>query len=360
MFNPSRLTLARVRRGSTKKDLAEAIGVTLRCVTGYEAGSIEPSVSALESLSRVLRFPTTFFSAPSIEVPSAEGVSFRSMASMTASQRNAALGAAALAMELSAWISARFDTPAPDVPDLRGHTPEAAAESLRAAWGLGERPIKNLVHLLESRGVRVFSLAERNKQVDAFSFWRDETPCVFLNTMKSAEHGRFDAGHELGHLVLHRHGGPSGKGAEHEADQFASAFLMPRASVLAAATRVRTVEAMITLKAQWIVSVAALNYRLRALGLLSEWEYRLACIEIQRRGFRHTEPSPGKREASQVLQKVFNELQREGIARADIARTLHIEVDDLEELVFGLVMRRIPGGGPVRTPRSASAKLRKI
>jgi hypothetical protein len=46
--------------------------------------------------------------------------------------------------------------------------------------------------------------------------------------------GRFDAAHELGHLVMHGHERPlPGPEAEREANQFASAFLMPRADVVA-------------------------------------------------------------------------------------------------------------------------------
>lgn len=85
-------------------------------------------------------------------------------------------------------------------------------------------------------------------EVDAFSMWRQSTPFVFLNTKKSAEHSRFDAAHELGHLVLHRHGSPQGREAEREANAFASAFLMPRASVLAYAPRMATIDHLIKLK----------------------------------------------------------------------------------------------------------------
>src|SRR3546814_6566541 len=52
---------------------------------------------------------------------------------------------------------------------------------------------------------------EDTKNVDAFSCWRNGQPFVFLNTFKSAERSRFDAAHELAHLVLHRHGGPQGR-----------------------------------------------------------------------------------------------------------------------------------------------------
>ncbi|MEK2654790.1 ImmA/IrrE family metallo-endopeptidase [Pseudomonas aeruginosa] len=55
-------------------------------------------------------------------------------------------------------------------------------------------------------------MAEETSQVNAFSCWRrGVTPFVFLNTQKSAEASRFDAAHELGHLVLHRHGENKGK-----------------------------------------------------------------------------------------------------------------------------------------------------
>src|SRR3546814_2855920 len=84
-----------------------------------------------------------------------------------------------------------------------------------------------MINLREVKGVHVCPLAKDTKTVDAVSCWRNGQPFVFLNTFKSAERSRFDAAHELAHLVLHRHGGPQGREAETEANQFASAFLMP-------------------------------------------------------------------------------------------------------------------------------------
>lgn len=83
--------------------------------------------------------------------------------------------------------------------------------TIRNHWGIGERPIGNMVHLLEAKGVRVFSLTERSRRIDAYSLWLEGIPFVFLNTMKTAEHGRTDAAHELGHLLMHRHGAPRTK-----------------------------------------------------------------------------------------------------------------------------------------------------
>ena len=159
------------------------------------------------------------------------------------------------------------------------------------------------MHLLEAKGARIFSLAENTRAVDAYSFWKGNTTFAFLNTLKSAEHGRFDAAHELGHLVLHRHGGagaddtPTGRAVEQEADRFASAFLMPPGSVRALAPRFARLDHLIQLKKQWTVSVAALVRRLKDLGLLTEWHYRTLCVELSSKGYR-TEPPAKRRKCS--------------------------------------------------------------
>jgi Zn-dependent peptidase ImmA (M78 family) len=345
----------------TKTRLAAEAKLTVRSISAYEAGDIVPSDATVADLALILRFPAAFFLAASLETPSSESASFRALSSMTAGQRDSALGAGALAIELSEWIDGRFNLPVPKLPDLRGHSPEAAAEALRAAWGLGERPIKNVVHLLEAQGVRVFSLVEECKEVDAFSLWRKGTPYVFLNTMKSAERSRFDASHELGHLVLHRHGAPQGREAEQEADAFASAFLMPRGSVLAAALRLPSLELLVKLKRNWNVSVAALAHRLHALNLLSDWHYRTICIEIAQRGYKRAEPNSIPRETSQLLQKVFQALRDEGLTKPAIAKQLHLDATELDSLVFGLVMTQVPGGGGGSVPpRGGRGHLRLV
>jgi Zn-dependent peptidase ImmA (M78 family)/DNA-binding XRE family transcriptional regulator len=343
MFTPSRLRLARTRRGLNKIRLAELVGVTSRAITAFEAGEYGPDDATLGKLSQVLHFPAAFFSGSEIHEPSKDAASFRSMTKMSAAHRDSALSAGGLAFLLSDWLDKRFELPEAQVPVLNDEEPATAAQSLRKLWGLGEKPVKNMIHLLEAKGVRIFSLAEDNREVDAFSMWREDTPFVFLNTYKSSEHSRFDAAHELGHLVLHRHGGPHGREAEHQANQFASAFLMPRSSVIAYAPRVAQVNGLVELKKQWIVSVAALAYRLKTLGLVNEWHYRTLAIEISTRGWRTNEPEPAARETSMILPKILESLREEGITKHDIAREIAIEPAELEKLVFGLVLFSIEG-----------------
>jgi len=353
LFNPSRLTLARKRRGLTMTKLAVAVGVDPRSISGYEKGEFGPDDDRLSRLAKVLRFPAQFFFGDDLDEPTPDIASFRALSKMTAGQRDSALGAGAIALMLNDWIEARFELPTPDLPDLsREGSPEAAAESLRRQWGIGELPIKNVIHLLESKGVRVFSLSLDAAEVDAFSMWRQRTPFVFLNTKKSAEHSRFDGAHELGHLVLHRHGSPQGREAEQEANAFASAFLMPRASILANAPRLASVDHLARLKKQWIVSVAALAYRLHMVGVLSDWHYQSIYVELSSRGYRKKEPNEAPRESSQLLPKVFAALRDESVTKTDIAEELHVAPEELEQLVFGLTLTGLSGGagGGARKP----------
>jgi hypothetical protein len=123
---------------------------------------------------------------------------------MSAKERDAAISAGCLGLQLSGWVEERFRLPKPNLIDLSYETdPEVAASSLRQYWALGERPIGNVLALLETQGVRVFSLSENTASVNAFSFWRDEKPFIFLNNFKTAESSIYDSVHELGHLVMH-------------------------------------------------------------------------------------------------------------------------------------------------------------
>ncbi|MEI9990294.1 MAG: XRE family transcriptional regulator [Rhizomicrobium sp.] len=335
MFTASRLSLARKRRGLTKKGLAEAIGVTPHTVLRYESGEMEPSGDVLQKIACALDFDVEFFSGDDVDEIHEEAASFRSMAAMTARQRDAALAAGSLAFIFSDWIEREFDLPAPQLELFPEEQPEIAARSLRQFWGLGERPIKNMVHLLEAKGVRVFALTENTRTVDAFSLWRGEQPFVFLNTLKSAERSRFDAAHELAHLVLHHHGGPQGRLAEEQADRFASSFLMPSADVKAVAPRVHTINQVIQLKTRWGVSALAMTYRLHKLGSITDWQYRTFCIRLSELG-RDKEPNGMMREQSAIWQKVLTTLWAERKTKSHIADDLHMPVHEIENLLFGL------------------------
>jgi Zn-dependent peptidase ImmA (M78 family)/DNA-binding XRE family transcriptional regulator len=338
MFNPQRLSLARRRRRLSSKGFAELIGMSPVTVTRLEKANNEPEPETVDLIAKKLGFPREFFFGDDIDDLDKDSASFRSLTSMTARERDAALASGSLAYLLSDYVASKFNLPEPKLIDLsQERDPAAAARTLRQVWALGEQPISSMIKLLESKGVRVFSLAENTKNVDAFSCWRSNFPYVFLNTFKSAERSRLDAAHELAHLILHKHGGPrQGRDAEMEANSFASSFLMPRADVRSRLPFVGRLDELIVAKKRWGVSTAALAYRLHKLGTLSDWQYRMFCIQINQRGFRTEEPNSLPREESVVWKKVFTELWSERISKNQVAADLHLPPDELENLVFGL------------------------
>ena len=349
-FNPSRLTLVRERKGLSKSELAKLIDVDLRTIVAYESGEFPPSPETLHRLEKALGFPVDFFHGEDLEKPHPDAASFRSFSKLKSTRRDMALAQGAIALHLNHWLESKFELPDADLPDLsRERSPEQAAMAIRQIWGIGELPIRNMVHLLEAKGIRVFSLAIDTREVDAFSMWRENMPFVFLNNNKSSERSRYDAAHELGHLLLHRHSSPQGREAEKDADIFAGAFLMPKASIISHSRRFLTVNDLVSLKRIWNVSVAALNYRLHEVGMLSDWEYRTLSIQIAKRGYRTYEPDQSPRETSQMLTVMFNSLYEEGMSRWQIARSLRLPQSELEQLMFGLTMTRIEGSGRTTT-----------
>ncbi|MFN7962703.1 MAG: XRE family transcriptional regulator [Thermoanaerobaculia bacterium] len=362
MLNPTRLSLARRRRGLTKKRLAEAVGLSVRSLTAYEAGDQVPSEATLGVIARALMFPVGFFVGEDLEEISDASASFRALSRMTASQRDSALAAGTLARRFGRWIEERYELPEPSVPNLdEFNEPEVVAQHVRLAWGLGERPISNMVHLMELHGVCVFSLVEECREVDAFSLWDGARPYVFLNTQKSAERSRFDAAHELGHLVMHQHGSPTGREAEEQANAFAGAFLMPRAAVIARAPNNPSLRSILEGREIWSVSAVAYAHRLHKVGILSDWYYHEMARKLSAMGMRSEEKGSSLgRESSQSLRRIFDDLRSSGVTRAEVARQLDLYPEELDRLVFGLLMTGIPGDSEGGTPAPTRNHLRLV
>lgn len=338
-FSRHRLALARKRLGWTSAALARESGLSTRSLSNYENGHATPTDEALDALSDVLRVTREFFFLPDPEEVPVQAVSFRALSKMTAKQRDSALAVGAQIVDFDSWLSARFRFPEPNVPTLPGYVPEVAAATVRAKWGLGERSIQNMVHLLEANGVRVYSLPSHLSDLDAFSFYREDDPFVLMSTRKSAERSRFDAAHELGHLVLHcEHESPRGTEAEQEANQFAASLLMPRASVQAAGLVNATVPIILHAKLNWGVAAMALTHRLKELDMLTEWGYRDLCVQLSRQGFRRSEPGGIPREQSERLRQALVLLRQERTSTSALASQLGIRSSEFRSWLNGITL----------------------
>jgi Zn-dependent peptidase ImmA (M78 family)/DNA-binding XRE family transcriptional regulator len=336
----SRLRLAREIAGLSKKALAEKLGLAPSTITAYEDGSISPGDN-LPEIANALGMPglEAFFLEDELpEIP--EGaVSFRSRRSMLKRTRQKSLALSQLAsFKLAPFLEDRFVLPDVNIPDDLPSDPESAAVALRSYWELGKGPIANVVHLLEAQGVLVFFLNEACKSVDAFNYTIGHRPFVFLNTSKpSGERGRFDAAHELGHLVLHRdvdHSKMDSKPIEDEANDFASAFLLPAEQFRQECPRSHNLEAFLRIKPRWGVSVQAMVRRGRDLGLLTQWHYESMFRLMAARGWRSgAESGQLPREDSAIHFQALNQLFDAGLGVDDICRLVGISKAHIQELM---------------------------
>jgi hypothetical protein len=91
---------------------------------------------------------------------SRETASFRSVSNRTARQSDKALGSAAVAVVLNQAIERLYALPEVALPALPKDTsPERAASLVRMKWHLDDTPLKSMLQLLESKGVRIFLVA---------------------------------------------------------------------------------------------------------------------------------------------------------------------------------------------------------
>jgi len=350
----------------SKRGVAEVLGVTPNTVHRWESGEIAPGPENVSKLAVALQFPERFFDGPDIDRPRRENASFRGLASKTDRIMEAALASGAMAYLFDDWVSSKAIMPELELPEFpEGMDPQVAARLVRQQWRLGDKPIASMVHLLEAKGIRVFSLAENTADVDAFSVWRNDTPYVFLNRFKSAERSRFDSAHELAHLCLHKHGGSAAilknSPVEKEANAFAGAFLMPETDMRSIINSpIYGVDDLVAFKKRWRVAAVALAYRAREIGLISEARSNSLYVELSRRGWLKSEPQGIPREQSYVWQEVMDGLRRAGWTKADISHETGVPITDLEALLFGLAnMLTIDGNGARTPPRPVRFSLVK-
>ncbi|HEX8212554.1 MAG TPA: XRE family transcriptional regulator [Longimicrobium sp.] len=344
-FRPERLVLAREARGLQKKELADRVDLTPSAISQIELGKIRPTSETLLRLALTLRVRPEFFSAAPPALIAAENCHFRRLRSATQTEQRRVRASGALILEVVEQLEQLAELPAEAITALAAHVEsrddvEALAERVREEWGLGQGPISNMVALLERRGVLPVEIEGHSERLDAFSVWAERRPMVFLATEKgSASRRRFDAAHELGHLLMHVDVSAGDGALENQADAFASALLLPRTSFAAECPRRLSWPQLLELKRRWKVSLAAMVRRAYDLGIYSEATYRRGYMQLNKRGWRENEPEEPPMERPQVLREVVQLLEGAGYPRARIAESVHLHTPDLERLLLLPVSR---------------------
>jgi Zn-dependent peptidase ImmA (M78 family)/transcriptional regulator with XRE-family HTH domain len=328
-FDPDRLRIAREASGLLQRELAEQIKVTAAAVSQYEHGRARPSPHTLQQIAERLGYPVDFFAGDRpVDEAEAEAGFFRKLARAPTRSRQRAKVLPLLLRDLVNTIERHARLPTVTIPrfDTRATTTreevERIAGHIRSEWEVPPGPAPHIVRLLESHGIVLIRPEAGSDTLDAFSRWFLDHPVVVLYSDKGdASRARFDATHELGHLVMHRDAPQDLHWVEKQANWFAAAFLMPAADIFPEFPNALSWPDYIRLKLRWGVSLAALVRRAHTLGQLSYADYQKAMKGLSARGWRKNEPNPiGKPEAPLLLERATALLQAEGITIEALAR----------------------------------------
>lgn len=326
-----------------KKDLAERIGVSAAAVSQYEKGSTLPTTKVVSALALALGCPTAFFAVDRTlgEAP-ATRAHFRSLRSTTQQERDRAFSHALLTWDLVRTLQRHVRLPALNIPDdltiREGDSSsdvEWAAGRARSFFGLGQGPVPNVVRLLEAHGVVCTRLPAQTRRVFAFSCAFPGRPVVILSTERAHRAaGRFDAAHEMGHLLIHHDEEPGSHPIEQQAHLFATEFLAPRDQIADLLPSNANWRRLTELKQTWGLSIQALLYRSRAIGVMTEHTYRRAVTELNARGWRRTEPGDnGDSEQPVLLRRAIDVIEKKGISFDDLAIEARMTSEALRLLV---------------------------
>lgn len=357
LFDRGRLRMARELRGLTQVQLArEAGAVTSASVSQFENGHTRPAVATLRRLAVALRVPLPFFAVPA-RPPAQEEVNgfFRSLRSTSPRDRQQALAYVQLARELALELEKFVALPDLTLPrspvderqQFRSAEIEEIAAHVRADWKVPSGPIGNIVRLLERNGIVVVRFRVSIEKVDAFCVVFPDRPVVALGADKGLrDRSRFDAAHELGHLVMHGVGQVGDKCVESQANEFAAAFLMPADDIRSELPSRLDWPTLLRLKAKWHVSIAALLVRSKTLGIMDDNTYAQAWKALSVRGWRKREPGDlGDPEVPVLLRRAlaltersgvsFDEfINRSGLPEADIRTLLNQDIDERPRVEF--------------------------
>jgi Zn-dependent peptidase ImmA (M78 family)/predicted transcriptional regulator len=351
-FVGARVREAREARGITAASLADLLGLTRAAVSQYEHGHKSPSPDIMERICTITRLPERFFTEPVPDDPQQRTFYYRSQSAATKAARLRSERKLDWLARVVAWLEELIAFPKTDVPvlietarpiEIRDEDLEEAAHEIRRRWGLGDGPISNVAWLLENHGVLVTRFSLHAESLDSFSERHSSgRPFVILSSdRESAFRSRFDAAHELGHLLLH-YAVPAKdiwKPVEHklmesQAHRFASAFLLPARSFARTVTST-TLEGLKSLKQQWGVSMQAIAMRLSDLKLIDEDAKVRLFRAFSARGWRTREPFDDETPAErpELLRQAFDVLiAHRAVVPSDILSALPYDSRDIEEL----------------------------
>lgn len=340
----SNIRLARLFSGLSLAELGEKLDKSKQYLSRIETGAEPVSASLEQALIEHLGILPEFLRELDPMPLTEEQCHFRKQLTTKVALRQYARARGEMLKRLVCVLDEYLDLPEYNITEVDPNTEESierGAEACRTAWGLGWGPISNVTRVAENVGAVVMHVSGLANEVDAVSF-ATRRPVIALNsTGRSVSRARFGIAHELGHFALHIGVLTGDRLTETQANRFASAFLLPRASFLSESyralrgTRINW-DYMSELKLRWGVSKAALLYRGRQLGIFTEDQVRAGYITLNRHGeaVEEIEDALMSTEQPEIVNDGLRMMTEDlGVPLAAVARKMHVQPRLLSSLL---------------------------
>lgn len=344
-FIGTNLRLIRLFHDLSLTELGQAVGVSKQFLSRVETGAESVSTPLENALARELDvLPEFFYYIDSIPITD-EQCHFRRQLTTKVALRLVARARGEMLKRLVGVLSEHVDLPHYQVgeADLESaETIERAAETFRSLFSLGLGPLSNVTRVAENAGAVVMKVHGLAPEIDAVSF-ATKRPLIALNgSGRSACRERFGVAHELGHFSLHIGVLTGDRLTETQANRFASAFLMPRSTFASECrlgirgTRLNW-PGLCELKLRWGVSKAAIIFRGRQLGVLTDDQARAGYVGLNRHGeaVRESEDHLIPNEEPEVITESLKVMKDHfGVPQSAVAREMRVQPNLLQTLLM--------------------------
>lgn len=324
MFYGENIKLLRNLNGISRKSLAMKLNCSEQAIGQYERGVLNPKMKNIIDMSDYFKVKSSFFynKLPTKKSIPEQNIAYRSKDRDVRKRTVEESTKLQLASSIIEFCENSFNLKTSpllviideinsiknryDNSDRNNDLIESYANITRKLLGINYN--HDLLYNLEVNGVYVIE-SDLLSYADAYSVWSRYNdnklfqPFIILSNSTTSVRRIFDLAHELGHLVMHYDIDMNNLEKwefldyEKEANEFASAFLLPKNEVsswIKMVTHKGNPDSYIPIKQKYYVSLATAAYRAYELGYLSKQENSRFFASRYRKHYIYKEPLDDK------------------------------------------------------------------
>lgn len=336
MFNKN-LKYYRLKKNMSKKDLAEACGVTPMAITNYEQGARKPEIEIINKMAKVLDVGVADFIRSRNDNLAFVHGEFRKSSKLTKSQqeyvREAVEEYFGRFFDAVDYLGGETLPSPPDIHCLKSSGDfEKDAVQLRNHLSIPHKgPIEDVIAILENQGILVIMLDFDNRHFSGMNGTVNGYPYIVVNKNMSAERIRSTISHELTHMMFEL---DDDINEEQFATEVSGAFLITIEDIIRemGVHRKAITKDFTLICKEYGISMYLLVMRASQAKVISSSVAQNFYIKAGKAGWRTNEPSRIKGERPLLFEQlVFRAINEEDISIQKGVELLQISYAEVEE-----------------------------